>query len=71
MRQTAERLYRLLDCDGFARVDCFLTPEGEVVFNEINTIPGLTAHSRFPGMMRGAGMTLPEVISRLIEETIK
>ncbi len=71
VRQTAEQLYRLLDCDGFARVDCFLTPEGEVVFNEINTIPGLTAHSRFPGMMRGAGMTLPEVVTRLIGEAVK
>ncbi len=33
-------IYRALGCTGFARVDCFLTPCGEIVFNEVNTIPG-------------------------------
>lgn len=40
---------------GFARVDLFYTPDGRIVFNEVNTIPGFTEHSRFPGMMRGRG----------------
>lgn len=52
---------------GFARVDCFLTPEGEIVFNEINTIPGFTAHSRYPNMMSGIGMSFEEIVNRLIE----
>lgn len=49
----------------------FLTPENKIVFNEINTIPGLTAHSRFPNMMKGAGMELKEVIQFLIELSLK
>ena len=49
VKQTAKVLYRALGCAGFARVDLFLTPQGKIVFNEINTIPGFTEHSRFPG----------------------
>ena len=56
----------LLGCSGFARVDLFLTPSGELVFNEVNTIPGLTAHSRFPNMMKGIGLSFPQMIDRLL-----
>ena len=52
LKDTAKRIYRALGCSGFARVDMFLTPEGRIVFNEVNTIPGFTAHSRFPNMMK-------------------
>ena len=45
----------------------FLTPEGKIYFNEVNTIPGFTAHSRYPGMMKAAGIGFPELIRRLIE----
>ena len=67
IQETARRIYRALDCRVFARVDLFLTPEGEIVFNEVNTIPGFTAHSRYPGMMMGAGLTFPELVGRIIE----
>ena len=43
-----------------------LTPKGEIVFNEINTIPGFTEHSRYPGMMKAAGMDFAELIDRMI-----
>lgn len=69
VREAAVKIYRALDCAGFARVDLFLTPAGEIVFNEVNTIPGLTAHSRFPNMMRGVGLELEDVVARLLEET--
>lgn len=65
IRETAKRIYRCLGCSGFARVDMFLTPEGEIYFNEVNTIPGFTEHSRFPGMMKAAGLTFAEVVERL------
>lgn len=68
IREAAQRIYRALDCRVFARVDLFLTPEGEIVFNEVNTIPGFTAHSRYPSMMAAVGMdfgTLVEQILRL------
>ncbi|MCI8915558.1 MAG: D-alanine--(R)-lactate ligase, partial [Oscillospiraceae bacterium] len=51
----------------FARVDFFLTPEGRVVFNEVNTIPGFTAHSRYPSMMQGIGLGFPALLDRLVE----
>lgn len=67
----AKRIYRALDCRGFARVDMFLRPDGRLVFNEVNTIPGFTEHSRFPGMMRAAGMNLTQVIDRAIELAVE
>ena len=67
IQNTALRLYRALGCSGFARVDLFLTPAGRIYFNEINTIPGFTAHSRFPGMLMAVGMTFPEIVNGLIE----
>ena len=63
----AKAVYRALDCRVFARVDLFLTPWGEIVFNEVNTIPGFTAHSRYPGMMAAAGWDFGRLITRLIE----
>lgn len=66
VKETAKVLYHALGCSGFARVDMFLTPEGRIVFNEINTIPGFTEHSRFPGMMKAAGYTFPEILDTII-----
>ena len=45
----------------------FLTPDGDIYFNEVNTIPGFTVHSRYPNMLKAAGIPFGEVISRLIE----
>lgn len=66
IRDTAAVLYQALGCRGFARVDMFLTPAGDVVFNEINTIPGFTAHSRYPKMLEAAGMSFSAIAERLI-----
>ena len=67
IQEAAKAVYRALDCRVFARVDLFLTPWGEIVFNEVNTIPGFTAHSRYPGMMAAAGWDFGDLVSRLIE----
>ena len=67
IRHMAGLIYRALKCRDFARVDMFLTPEGKIYFNEVNTIPGFTAHSRYPGMMKAAGISFKELIGRLIE----
>lgn len=64
--KTAKKIYRTLSCKGFARVDMFLTPDKEIIFNEVNTIPGFTSHSRYPNMMRGIGMSFEEVLDKLI-----
>ena len=71
IRHAAAVIYRALKCRDFARVDMFLTPEGKIYFNEINTIPGFTAHSRYPGMLKAAGISFGELISRLIEMETK
>ena len=47
-------------------MDSFLTPDGEIVFNEVNTIPGFTEHSRYPGMMQAAGFSFGEVLDRIV-----
>ena len=70
IQAAAKTIYRTLDCKGFARVDLFLTPEGEIVFNEVNTIPGFTAHSRHPNMMKVAGLPFTALITRIIEEEV-
>ncbi|MCM1190589.1 MAG: D-alanine--D-serine ligase VanG [bacterium] len=67
IKEAAKQIYRALGCSGFARVDMFLTPRGEIVFNEVNTIPGFTEHSRYPGMMKAAGLSFREVLTRIIE----
>jgi D-alanine---D-serine ligase len=67
IKDTAAILYKALGCSGFARVDMFLTPNNDVVFNEINTIPGFTAHSRYPKMMEKAGLSYDEILDKLIE----
>jgi len=67
LKRTAKFIYQTLGCRGFARVDLFLTPSGEIVFNEVNTIPGFTPHSRFPSMMRAAGVSFEQVITCAVE----
>lgn len=70
IRRTAETIYRALGCSGFARVDMFLTPGGKIYFNEVNTIPGFTTHSRFPNMLKAAGYSFEDIVNRILEEGI-
>ena len=67
IQATAQTIYRALGCRVFARVDLFLTPEGRIVFNEVNTIPGFTSHSRYPSMMKAIGLDLRTLVTRMIE----
>ena len=66
IQDTAKRIYTVLGCSGFARVDMFYTPSGEIVFNEVNTIPGFTSHSRYPNMLTGIGLSFAQILDRLI-----
>lgn len=70
IKQTATTIYKALGCSGFARVDMFLDPSGEIYFNEVNTIPGFTEHSRFPGMMKAAGFTFTEILEKIIDTAV-
>lgn len=67
IQETAKRIYRALNCSGFARVDMFLTKKNEIIFNEVNTIPGFTTHSRYPNMMKGIGLSFGDMLDKLIE----
>lgn len=70
IKEAAACIYKALGCQGFARIDMFLTPKGEIIFNEANTIPGFTEHSRFPSMMKAAGYSFREVLTKIIELAI-
>lgn len=71
IKETAKVIYKTLGCQGFARVDMFLTPAGEIVFNEVNTIPGFTKHSRYPGMMKAAGYSFENILDQILTLALK
>ena len=64
--EQSKRVFRALGCRGFARVDFFLTPEKEIVFNEINTVPGLGKTSIYSVMFEKAGVPFTQLLTRLI-----
>nr|WP_063856695.1 D-alanine--D-serine ligase VanG [Enterococcus faecalis]AAF71281.1 ligase [Enterococcus faecalis] len=66
IQEAAVTIYKALGCSGFSRVDMFYTPSGEIVFNEVNTIPGFTSHSRYPNMMKGIGLSFSQMLDKLI-----
>jgi len=63
--------YRALCCEGMARVDFFLKPNGDIVVNEINTIPGFTKISMYPKLWEASGIPYAELIDRLIQLAIE
>ena len=67
VRRLAAAAFEALGCEGLARVDCFYTDSGEVVVNEINTMPGFTPHSMYPQMWAASGLSYPELIDELIQ----
>lgn len=67
IRDIAIQAFKALECGGMARVDVFLTPEGEVVINELNTLPGFTNISMYPKLWQAAGMSYRDLITALIE----
>ncbi|SEF38178.1 D-alanine---(R)-lactate ligase [Amycolatopsis pretoriensis] len=69
--ETAKAVYRALGCRGLSRVDMFLKADGTVVLNEVNTLPGLTSYSRYPRMMAAAGISLGDVLDRVISPALK
>ena len=55
------------DCEGMARVDCFFREDGEVLVNEVNTIPGFTATSVYSKLFEASGISYSELLDRLVE----
>ncbi|GAB3599559.1 D-alanine--D-alanine ligase family protein [Microbacterium tumbae] len=67
LRETAVRAFEAVDGKGLARVDFFVTPAGELIVNELNTMPGFTPISMFPKCWIASGLSYGELITELIE----
>ncbi|MBS3978134.1 MAG: D-alanine--D-alanine ligase [Syntrophomonadaceae bacterium] len=72
VRRLAVAAFKAIDCSGMARVDFFLTRDtGEVLVNEINTIPGFTRFSMYPKLWEASGLPYSRLLDRLIELAIE
>ena len=71
IQSMATTAYKAIDASGLSRVDFFLKKNGELLVNEINTLPGLTDVSGFPKMWEATGVPFPRVIDQLIEFAIE
>jgi D-alanine-D-alanine ligase len=67
VQELSVKAFKVLCCEGMARVDCFLTDDDCVLINEINTIPGFTKISMYPKLWEASGISYPELIDRLIQ----
>jgi D-alanine-D-alanine ligase len=66
IREVCIKAYQVLHCEDFSRVDLFLTEDGSIFINEINTIPGFTNSSMYPMMWKERGITFTSLISKLL-----
>jgi len=71
LRELAVRAFEAIDCEGLARVDFFVMPDGSVVLNEINTMPGFTPTSMYPRMWAATGVDYPALVDRLIQLALR
>ena len=67
IRELAVRGYRAIDCAGMGRMDFFLTEDGQVYIDEVNTLPGFTPGSMYPRLWQHAGLSYSDLIARLVE----
>jgi D-alanine-D-alanine ligase len=70
IRRIACAAFDAISCEGLARVDFFCTAAGEILVNEINTMPGMTPASAFPLMWAASGLPLPQLIDRIIQTAL-
>ncbi|MBM3208026.1 MAG: D-alanine--D-alanine ligase [Chlamydiae bacterium] len=71
VQELAIKTYKVLCCEGMARVDCFLTQDGKLLVNEINTLPGFTKLSVFPRLWEASGVNYTDLIDKLIQLAIE
>jgi D-alanine-D-alanine ligase len=67
IQELAVRGYRALDCAGMGRMDFFLTDDGDIYLDEINTLPGFAPTSMYPMLWQQAGLSYADLIERLVE----
>ncbi len=71
IKERAIRAFKALDGAGLTRADFFLTKDGEILINEVNTMPGFTPFSMFPLLWQNTGVSYPELIERLVSLAIE
>lgn len=71
VRETAVKVYQSIGCHGLSRVDFFVTAEGGIVFNEINTLPGFTSISMFPKLFAASGIPYGQLIDELLQLAVE
>jgi D-alanine-D-alanine ligase len=71
VRGLACRAFAAMGCEGLARVDFFLLPDGSLVVNEVNTMPGFTPASMFPQMWAATGLDYPALVNRLVATALR
>lgn len=71
IRRLAATAFDAVSCEGLARVDFFRTPDGQILINEINTIPGLSPASYFQKMWEASGLPFPQLIDRLLQTALR
>jgi D-alanine-D-alanine ligase len=71
VRDLAVRAFDALSCEGLARCDFFLAPDGRVLVNEVNTMPGFTSISMFPRVWAESGVGYPELVDRLVADALR
>ena len=71
VQDAACRAFVALDCSGLARVDFFVTPDDQVIVNEINTMPGFTHISMFPRVWAASGVDYPTLVDRLVAAALR
>lgn len=71
VRELAVKTAKVLSCEGLGRVDCFLKKNGDVVVNEINTIPGFTSISMYPKLWEASGIPYSKLIEILLNLAIE
>lgn len=71
VRETALKIFSLLDCRGLSRADFFVTEKDEVIFNEINTLPGCTPISMYPKLWEQEGIPFPQLVDRWVDFAMK
>ena len=71
IRRLACAAFDAISCEGLARVDFFYTSAGEILVNEINTMPGMTPASGFPRMWAVSGLPLPQLVDRIIQTALR
>ena len=71
IRQLAVEAFESIGCEGLARVDFFYTPTGDVLVNEVNTMPGFTTRSMFPRVWAASGLDYPALVDRLIQLALR